>query len=213
MTIRTSFGNMYSRFGIDIERINLDPHNELDLVDDDRADMALAAAELYAQHAEDVLNATCPDAEFAVFPNGEISRKLGADLAPLEDNWESVREEIAMGPDAEELDDLLDYYADVAEVHITSPRLVANGVGAWSGTVEEYDAEVLQHDNRFHRVVLERAAEGVFGEDVAAMLEDGDEAFESRLPVTLSEVAQALSRDDLAEFCEHLFDDPNVTLG
>ena len=110
MTIRTSFGTMYSRFGIDIERINLDPHNDLDLVDDDRADMALAAAELYAQHAEDVLEAACPDAEFTVFPNGEIHRKLGADLAPLEDNWESVSEEIAMGPDADELDDLLAYY-------------------------------------------------------------------------------------------------------
>ena len=86
-------------------------------------------------------------------------------------------------------------------VHITSPRLIANGVGAWSGTVEEYDADVLQYDNRFSRVVLERAAEGAFGGD------------ESLLPGTLSEVAQALGKQEFTEFCKDLFDDPNVTLG
>ena len=94
-----------------------------------------------------------------------------------------------------------DSHEDESAVRITSPRLVANGAGAWSGTVEEYDADVLRYDNRFSRVVLERAAEGVFGGD------------ESLLPGTLTEVAQALSRQELAEFCEDLFDDPNVTLG
>ena len=112
MTIRTYYGTMYSCFGIDIERINLDPHNDLDLVDDDRADMALAAAELYAQHAEDVLDAACPEAEFTVFPNGDIHFRLGTDLARLEDNWESVSEQIATGPDVDDIDDLLEHYAD-----------------------------------------------------------------------------------------------------
>ena len=115
MITRTFYGNMYSRFGIDIERINLDPHNDLDLVREDRADMALATAELYAQHAEDVLDAACPDAEFSVFPNGDIHFRFGADLAPLEDNWDSVSEQIGAGPEVDEIDDLLDYYAEVAE--------------------------------------------------------------------------------------------------
>lgn len=115
MTIRTSFGTMYSRFGVDIERINLDPRGDLDLVDDDRADMALAAAELYAQHAEDVLDAACPEAEFTVFPNGDIHFRLGTDLARLEDNWDSVSEQIGAGPEVDEIDDLLDYYAEISE--------------------------------------------------------------------------------------------------
>ena len=112
MTIRTFYGTMISRFGIDIERINLDPHNELDLVDDDRADMALATAGLSAQHAEDVLDAACPEAEFTVYPDGEIHYRLGTDLARLEDNWESVSEQIATGPDVDDIDDLLEYYAE-----------------------------------------------------------------------------------------------------
>ena len=115
MITRTFYGTMYSRFGIDIERINLDPHNDLDLVDDDRADMALAAAELYAQHAEDVLDAACPEAEFTVFPNGDIHFRLGTDLARLEDNWDSVSEQIATGPEVDEIGDLLAYYEEVAE--------------------------------------------------------------------------------------------------
>lgn len=115
MAIRTSFGNMYSRFGVDIESVNLDPYNELDLVDDDRADMNSAASDLEAQHAEDVLNSWCPDGEFTVYPDGEIHVNIDADLEVFEDNWDLVSEEIGMGPDAEVLDDLLAYYAEVAE--------------------------------------------------------------------------------------------------
>ena len=115
MTTKTSYGTMHSRFGVDIERINLDPFNELDLSDDDRADMGLATSELYADHAEKILNSWCPDAEFAVFPNGEIHVNLDAYLEPLERDWDSVSEEIGMGPDGAEIDDLLAYYAEVSE--------------------------------------------------------------------------------------------------
>ena len=256
---------MYSRFGIDIERINLDPHGDLDLTDEARADMALAVSNLYADHAERVLNSWCSDGEFAVFPNGDIHVNIDAYLAPLEDNWESASDEIAMGPDAQEIDALIDKYVAVTQettqtgipvvdcdqcgmrhpatrqhcarcgeghifidsacsvpveaeetataVHITSPRLVANGVGAWSGTTDDYDADMLQHDGRFHQAVLDKATEGVFGEGVADMIESQLPMIESQLPETLSEVARALSREEFAEFCEHLFDDPNVTLG
>lgn len=106
---------MYSQFGVDIERVNLDPYNELDLSDDDRADMNSDVVDLYVQHAENVLNSWCSDGEFSVFPNGEIHVNIDADLEVFEDNWDLVSDRIGMGPDADVLDDLLYYYAEVAE--------------------------------------------------------------------------------------------------
>ena len=115
MTIRTSFGTMYSRFGVNIENVNLDPGNDLDLTDEARAAMARDASNVCAQHAEKVLNSVCPDGEFSVFPNGEIHVNLNANLEPLENDWESVSEEIGMGPDALVLYAVIDEYINRAE--------------------------------------------------------------------------------------------------
>ena len=115
MTIRTSFGTMYSRFGVNIENVNLDPDNDLDLTDEARAAMARDASNVCAQHAEGILNSVCPDGEFSVFPNGEIHVNLNANLEPLENNWESVSEEIRMGPDPLVLYAVIDEYVNRTE--------------------------------------------------------------------------------------------------
>lgn len=110
MNIKAPFGTIQSHFGIDIENIDVDPLNELRLSDEDRDDMRLALAELHAVHAKGVLYAACPDAGFVVFPSGEITFNRGADLSPLYDSWDTVSDAIKVGPDADEIDRIIDFY-------------------------------------------------------------------------------------------------------
>ena len=79
--------------------------------------------------------------------------------------------------------------------YINSPRLVANGVGARRGTLEDYDHNALQYETgRFYRTLYETT--------------DDDTADQVTGLVSAKE---ALDPETFQRFLERLFDDPNVT--
>lgn len=77
--------------------------------------------------------------------------------------------------------------------YIDSPGIIANGISTWSGTVEDYDRDVLEFETeRFYRVLYETA---------------GD------VEITgLVSAKEALDPMVFHEFVERLFDDPNITI-
>ena len=79
--------------------------------------------------------------------------------------------------------------------YINSPRLVANGVGAWRGTLEDYDRHALQYETgRLYRTLYETV-----DDDVAETI------------TGLVSAKEALDPATFQEFIERLFDDPNIT--
>ena len=80
--------------------------------------------------------------------------------------------------------------------YINAPRLVANGVGAWGGTPEEYDRYVLKYETeRFYRTLYETASDDETADQITG----------------LASAKEALDPEMFQEFIERLFDDPNVS--
>lgn len=147
-----------------------------------------------------------------ILGNGEIIGSVDAEglPEPYTEEYEDVIEALsAFEPD---WDDVFGY-DKVVDIHINSPRSVANGMGAWAGTIGNYDETTLQYDtDRFHRRVLEYATEGRFGEYIADLIEDEDESAWEVLSATMSEVAGRLGAHDFLDFCTDLFDDPDIAI-
>ncbi|QOR47570.1 hypothetical protein INS90_10045 [Trueperella pecoris] len=111
--MHTTFGTWTSLFGTSIDDLDLDPHGELNLNDEQRQEMNRTARTTYMEFVEDLLGKAYPEAEFMIDRfDGDVLCLREASIDTESPEWEDLAHEVQMGPD---FDDLLDEYIALAD--------------------------------------------------------------------------------------------------